>query len=346
MPSAKILIVGCFAEEHVGAHLLRAADELSVEARFVDLQDSWSSCKWVNRFWYHCLGHRPVRLSRFSRRIVRLCREFNPGILLVTGIAAPSAPALQAIGTMPVFRANFLTDDPWNPKNGANFFWDALKSYDVVYSPRTANLDDLIQHGCRRVQYLPFAYNPGVHYPEEPVTDVERGRFACDVAIVGGADGDRVPVAQALADAGLNLKLYGGYWDRWPSLKPYWQGFAVGRELRLAVSRARVHVCLVRRANRDGHAMRSLELPAMKACLVAEDTVEHRELFGEDGACVEYYTTIPALLSKVKGLCGQPARCRLMGAKVYERICQQGRHTYTDRLRQILERSNVERPPG
>jgi spore maturation protein CgeB len=332
----KLLIVGIPEECHVGAHLLVAAGQLGLEAKLFDARQAHSRNVWVNRIFHRGLNRRPAHLNRFSEKLVELCRESRPDLLLVTGISAPHIRALKAIGEMGIQRANFLTDDPWNPANGAGFFWPALREYDVVWSPRRANLEDLRRHGCRRVEYLPFGYNPALHFPELPKTSKERKRFECDIAIIGGADVDRIPIALALARAGFRLNLYGGYWDRNAELRSCWKGFVHGRELRMAVGGAAVNIGMVRKANRDGHAMRSLEFPAMGACMVVEDTVEHHELFGDAGDCVEYYSNSDELVVKAKSLCAQPERARALGGKVFQRICRNNWHSYTDRLRTIL----------
>lgn len=333
----RLLIVGNPGTVHVGAHLLAAAKSLGLETTFVDLGQSWSSNRWLNRIAYRFAGRRPTRLRAFGQEVRDAVDRFHPNFMLVTGISAPDAATLRAVRERRVQTANFLTDDPWNPNNGAGFFWAALREYDVIYSPRRSNMGDLHRHGCQRVEYLPFGYNPEVHRPERPATAAERARFECDVAIIGGADADRAPLALALLAAGLNLKLYGGYWDRWPALRPYWGGFVYGRELRLAVGGAVVNISMGRRQNRDGHAMRSLELPAMGACLVVEDTPEHRELFGDEQNCVAYYRTPEEMVVKVKFLCAQRDHARTLGVRVFKRICREARHTYADRLGQILD---------
>jgi hypothetical protein len=276
-------------------------------------------------------------LRQFDADAESVCRKFKPQLLLVTGISPPGAGALQKIGKLGVCRCNFLTDDPWNSKNGAGFFLKSLRHYDLVYSPRRSNLADLLQVGCQQVEYLPFGYNQELHFPELPQTPMERERFACDVAFVGCADYDRIPMALALVQAGLRVNLYGAYWDRYAKLRSHWKGLVFGRELRLAVGGATVNICLGRKANRDGHAMRSLELPAMGACLLVEDTLEHRELFGDAGDCVEYYLGLDELVVKSKALCAQPERARALGGKVFQHICQKNRHTYADRLQTILD---------
>ena len=184
------------------------------------------------------------------------------------------------------------------------------------------------------VEYLPFGYNPAVHFPEPPATASEHERFACDVAFVGGADADRIPIARVVR-AGLKVRcteVIGTAtrtYDRigmvsCTTVNSGWQ------------SAATVNICLGRKANRDGHAMRSLELPAMGRCLVVEDTAEHRELFGDDGQCVVYYRDVPQLVALVQQLCRNPERAMQSGASVRKRICETGRHTYADRLAAIM----------
>lgn len=336
----RLLIVGNPAEHHVGAHLLAAARILGLDVEILDLRKVWGENRWVNRFYFHLLKHRPSRLHQFDASVLAACQTFQPKLLLVTGISPPSASVLRQVGALGICRVNFLTDDPWNPKNAAGYYWQSLPHYDVIYSPRRANMADLQNYGCRRVTYLPFGYNPQMHFPEPPQTTAEIARFNCDVAIVGGGDEDRIPIALALARAGLKLHLYGGYWENHAELRPHWKGFVHGRELRMAVAGATVNIGMVRQANRDGHAMRSLEFPAMGACLVAVDSPEHRELFGKDGDCVEYYRDINEMLNKTMALCRKPEQARSLGQRAFSRICRETGHTYLDRLRFIVNQSN------
>jgi hypothetical protein len=332
----RVAIVGNPSPEHVGAHLLSAARAMGLEVQLSDARRAWSPSRLVNKLFYHAPGRRPPRLGRFSREVRRAVESFGPDLLLVTGISPPSASAIKAIRSLGVRCVNLLTDDPWNLRNAAGFFWDALREYDAVFSPRRANLGGLRSHGCRKVEYLPFAYNPEVHFPEAPSSLADHETFDADVAIVGGADADRTPLALALADAGLNLRLYGGYWDRVPRLRRFCRGFVYGRDLRMAVGGATANIAMVRRANRDGHAMRSLELPAMGACIVAEDTEEHRSLFGPEGAAVLYYDSTDRLLRQLGCLRAAPelaARLRTSAKALAER----GHHTYADRLSTVLQ---------
>jgi spore maturation protein CgeB len=230
---------------------------------------------------------------------------------------------------------NFLTDDPWNPVHYAHWFMNALPFYDHVFSPRRANLGDLRRLGCRQVSHLPFAYAPELHFAEPPATDVEKERFATDTIFAGGADPDRIQYITALTRAGLKVALYGGYWTRFSETKAYSRGHADPQTLRKAIGGAKIALCLVRRANRDGHSMRTFEVPAIGACMLVEDTEEHREIFGEEGKAAIYFSNIDQMVEKARWLRGSDeVRMRLAGS-LYK-VITNGNHTYSDRLASML----------
>lgn len=326
----RLLLVANLAPEHMGAHLAAAARSCEMAFETADTREAWSGPNLLRRLSYHFGGKRPTALERFSRRVVKQSLATKPTVLLTTGIAPLHARAIRAIQARGVRCINYLSDDPWNRANGAQFFWAALRAYDTVYSPRKSNLSDLRAHGCSDVRYLPFGYNPEVHFPVE-LTEDERAHFSCDVAFVGAADADRTALVQPLLHSDLWTKLYGSFWDRHPYTRPYHRGVVFERELRAAVCGAKVNLCMGRVANRDGHAMRSFELPAMRACMLVEDTEEHREIFGAEDVCVGYYTTPVDLVTRARALCHDVPRRERLAAAVHAKICD-GTNTYAARL--------------
>ncbi len=330
-----LLIVGNPDSVHIGAHFLRAAEALGIETVVCDVTEAYDGPLWRNRinWWVH--GRRPTRLEAFSAKVLEACRDQRPTWLLATGIAPVEESALKEIGKLDVLRLNYLTDDPWNPAHRAPWFLRAAPQYDYIFSPRRATLGDLRRLGCMSACYLPFAYAPELHFPEAPANG-ERVRLASDIIFAGGADRDRVPYIEALIQAGFGVALYGGYWERYAQTAPAARGQADASMLRKAVSAAKVSLCLVRRANRDGNVMRSFELPAMGACLLAEDTEEHREIFGDDGEAVAFFQTREDMVEKLRWLLAhEDVRRRLR--EVAHRIITTGRNTYRDRLEAMLQ---------
>jgi len=329
-----ISIVGNGDPVHVGRHLVSAAESLQVEHKLLDLRRASEGPRILTSLSWRLRGHRPLRMNSFSRYVRQHCEEARPSVLICTGLAAVTASDLRRIGAAGVKRVNFLTDDPWNPAHRAPWFMESLREYDCIFSPRTANRDDLLRHGCQHVERLPFAYAPEIHFPEL-ARSLDEPPNGPDVAFVGGGDADRVPFADALLKAGMNVALYGGYWDRYPATRVHALGLASPEVARQLARNAKVSVCMVRRANRDGHCMRTFELPAMGACIVADDTPEHRTIFGEEGENVLYFREPEELVAKVRRLVASPQLRADLRRRCHERIVAGG-NQYKDRLSSMI----------
>jgi spore maturation protein CgeB len=335
-----LLIVGDASREHVGTHLLHAARDLRLNVHFADVREAHGS-SMVRRICWHFLQHRPGRLGAFSQRVVQMCAVQRPAVVLTTGFAPITAEGLIKIGLMGACRINYLTDDPWNPAQRAPWFLRALKEYDGVFSTRRANLEDLRNLGCKRVGHLPFAFAPDLYFQEFPSAET-RSQLETDIMFAGGADSDRLPYIAALAGAGFRVGLYGQYWERFAETRNLTHGYQSPACVRTAVAAAKVALCLVRRANRDGTCMRTFEVPAMGACMLVEKTEEHLELFGPEGQAVLYFDTIAEMIEKTRWLLEhETERSRLKEAA--HRLIVGGEHTYLDRLTAILQSANTSR---
>lgn len=330
----KVLIVGYPGGEHVGSFWTKAAAAFGWIVELADIRNAAAPPTLFERVRYRLADKRPANLVGFSRSVVDAARQGKPDFLIATGCAPLLAEDLRQIGRLGVKSANFTTDDPWARAHRANWFLEALPAYDLVLSPRRSTFDDFKALGVRRVEYLPFAYDPAVHRRTDADPAATR-RFACDVLFYGGADRDRVAAFRSFIGSGLDFAVYGSYWQRHGEFRPYFRGVLDPLDIAPAIAAARVTVCLGRKANRDSHAMRSYEAPAMGACLIAENTRDHRELYGNDGA-VEYFDRPEDMPALARALVADPARITAMRDKVHERIVR-GPNTYADRLRQVVE---------
>jgi hypothetical protein len=320
----------------LGAHLIEAASTLGVTVETFDTREAFEGADLLRLASWRLAGHRPLRLKRFSARVLDAVRRRRPKVVLTTGLAPLSAAVLREIGRLGAVRMNFLTDDPWNPAHRAPWFLQALPSYDIVFSPRHANLDDLTRAGVGRVEYLPFGYNPTAHRYEPAATETGRAAFRADVLIAGGADEERVRLVAPLIRAGLSVALYGGYWDRFSETRPYAKGMLGEKGLRQATAEARISLGLVRRANRDGHAMRSFEVPAMRGCLLAERTCDHVALFGPDREAVVYFDNENDVVEAARWILDHPVERDRLAARACD-LVRTGGHTYADRLAVMLK---------
>jgi hypothetical protein len=332
--NGRLLVVGNDGGTNIGASLVRSARSIGLDASISDARQAFAAPKPIARVNWWLLGRRPTHLRSFSKAVVDQCLRQRPVWLITTGLAPVEGPALKRIHDLGIITINYLTDDPWNPAFKSRWFLDALVEYDRVFSPRTSNLDDLKRLGCKRVEFLPFAADPEIFFPEEPSPDEENG-LRSDVCFAGGSEHERVPLLSAMIDAGLDVAVYGDAWDQFPETRPAWRGYATPATLRKSTRTAAVSLCLVRHANRDGHTMRTFEVPFMGGCMLVEDTAEHRAIFGANDDAVVYFRSVSEGVSGARALVADPARRQRLATTAHALVAN-GHHTYTDRLRTMV----------
>ncbi|HJS99875.1 MAG TPA: glycosyltransferase [Terriglobales bacterium] len=297
----KVLLVGVGEFYHTGAFFQRALKDLGHRCFFLDEQ-KYVGNRLGELIAYRLWDKKPLRYREFNRELVSVVAKFQPDIVLATKGSFISPEALiemkRCSGAVLV---NYATDDPFNRRTSGRHIVDAIPHYDVYICTKRAIMEDVRRAGCPTVVFVPFGYEPSIYYPEQPLTDEEQARFRSDVAFIGGADADRYPFFEALLDAipDLDLHLYGGYWGRHSRLKKYHRGFATGRDYCLVIGGTKIAPCLVRRANRDGHVMRTFEVPACGGFMLHERTPELREFFDE-GIEVACFGSAEELVAKVQ----------------------------------------------
>jgi len=279
-----------------------------------------------------------------NRAMIERAAAFSPDLILIgkgrwfTPVALEAARKVS--GAMLV---NWATDDPFNPADNSRDLVKSIPLYDLYVCTKKGIMSDVRRAGCANVAYVRFGYKPEVHFPEAPATDEERDRFACDVMFVGGCDADRSEYFEALIRAmpEVKLGLYGMYWERVRALRPYARGLAMARDYRLAIGGAKIAVNLVRRANRDDHVMRTFEIPACGGFMLTERSATHEELFHEDREAA-FFTSPDELVAKVRSYLPRDEERAMIAAAGHRKIVQ-GRHTYRDRLPEIVEAARTVR---
>ena len=327
-----LLIVGPTGGTHIAGSFARAAAELGLNARVEDTAAAYDGPRLAKPVMWRLGGRKPYRLKEFSSGIRRIVEDGKARRLVSIGQSPLTAELLEAARGRGVSCLAFSTDDPWNPAHRADWYLRSLVHYDHVFTPRRSNMEDFKSLGCRMVRYLPFGYDPLLFPPAGIGAEDDA---APEVLFVGGADADRLQFFKGFIEAGGQPKLAGGYWGRHPSTRSLALGLTSPAELCRLTARAAVNLCLVRRANRDGHVMRSFEIPAVGGFLLAEDTAEHRAIFGEEGAAALYFANPSEAAEKASWALANPAERAAM-ARAAHRLITSGRHTYKDRLSAML----------
>jgi spore maturation protein CgeB len=289
----------------------------------------------VHKAIYRLMGRRPPTAWDLNARLVEAAEGCRPDVVIVSKGAYVFPKTLRWLRALGAVVVNYATDDPFNERNADGWLRASIPEYDLYACTKRAIMADVRSAGCARTAFVRFAYNPDLHFPEQSASTAESDRFSSDVAFVGTADRDRWPYLDALLSIpGLRLALYGSNWHRQPErFSRLGRGMAVGRDYRLALSGAKIALGLLRSENRDGHTMRTFEIPACGGFLCAQRTAEHEEIL-RGGHDAVFFDDPDDLRNKVTHyLDDEDARLRISRAGL--RAVSQA-HTYADRIEEMV----------
>lgn len=315
----------------MGKSLSRAAETMELDHEIVDIDVAYRSTWISEKLNWHLLGKRPAHINLFNRALIETAEQFQPDVLISTGIAPISQKTLKTMSDRGIICINYQTDDPWNPAHRTHRFLQALPYYHNVFYPRHSTGYDL-EHLCTgRCHYLPFAYDPDLFFIEDSAKP-----HAVDLGFVGAAESFRASCLGAAANAGMSMNIYGSGWDTYSNLRTHARGTVGGEQVRATISDAAINPCFVRRSNRDGHCMRTYEIPAAGGCILAERTEEHETILGAEGDTATYFSSAAELVEKTDYLLNHPQERETLARNLHVHITSGG-NTYQDRLNTMLE---------
>ena len=335
----RLLIVGNSGGTNVGSSFERSAKLFGIDVLVVNPSIKKPLAKLIGSFYWHYMGRKPAYLKLIDKNIEDNILMFKPNYIMSIGISPPGKGVLIIAKLMNIKLINYLTDDPWQFGYFAGWFLKSLMYYDFVFCTKTNVIGDIEKFCTKKCVYLKFGYDPFMFGYDCILNKNDYGTN--EIYFAGGGDSDRVPIIKTLLTNKFNVKLNGASWNKDYKTLSCFNGHATPEQLAISTFNAGISLILVRRANRDGHVMRTFEAAASKGCMLVEDTMEHREIFGGDGECVVFFNCNEQMISRARWLLDHPEeRVRLRHA-VYRRIVLEGKNTYSDRLRTILETVGV-----
>lgn len=333
----RLLIVGKGHPYEVNTHICNSAKYLDIEYSYIDLAKFIPTGETKLQRLYIKIFSRHIYKYFLNNQLINCALRFKPDVLLVIKGAGIKPETLSYIKSQHrSYLINYATDDPFNTSICGDEIRNSISSYDVYFCTKRAIINDVVKAGCSEARYLPFGYQPDVHYFEKPISDEETKKYSSDVVLIGGCDEDRHHLINGLiCNLDINLHLYGGYWNRFPEFKKYYRGFVYGRDYRLALSSTKIALGPVRHSNRDGHSPRTFEIIACNAFLLCEYTAEHDEIFVSDKEAV-FYSSVNEMTEKIRYYLTKPQERKIITDNGYKKICENGGNTYLDRLSQML----------
>lgn len=208
---------------------------------------------------------------------------------------------LSKIRDLNVKLINFNADNPFiRPfvSNGGKIIEKALAYYDLhfSYSKKVKNrIEKEVGVPC---ELLPF----GFELSEVKYNEIIKEKEVDKVCFLGSPDKERAKQLVQIADAGIEIDVYGHNWKRYINNKNITVFDSVFLDDFWKVLRKyRVQLNLFRVYNEESHNMRTFEIPAIGGIQIAPDTVENREFFIPNSE-IFLFSSFGELIEKIKFL--------------------------------------------
>ncbi|RYD61682.1 MAG: hypothetical protein EOP84_35445, partial [Verrucomicrobiaceae bacterium] len=303
--------------------------------------------------------HRGSVVDGINRAVLDAAREFRPDLVWADKQEFLRPETLQDLRKSGARLVSFTPDPYFTLAWKRTPLMDAaMREFDVFVYCKSYERTDYESLG-KQVIYMPLGYCDETHRPL-PSGDP---RWHCGVGFLGGWEPRRERLLHQVATTGVDLKIWGGYWEFLkdgratlrrriilkqlagsepftihcdPILNHCLQGGEVyGDDYARALSGAKIGLGFLRQVCPDQHTTRTFEIPACGSMLLADRTDEHQEFF-EEGKEAEFFGSEEELIDKVKFYTAHDdARAKIAAAG--RKRCETSGYSYLERMRIAME---------
>ncbi len=301
----KIVIIGSdevYAMEHFFVQHLSAFPD--TEVRLLAMT------KWINEHIsiFHKIERRlfpnyNTLYRGLNQFIIQQIELEKPDVILVFKGMEIFPKTLNYLRQKNILLTNFNPDHPFLITSKGSGFRNLIQSiryYDLhfAYNQEVAKkIQD--EYGVPTV-FLPFGYELP---PQLKFSSSEEEIGA--VCFIGTADAIRLEHINALLSAGIPVHIYGSDWLRFvkPNLHPQLKVNApvYNKDFWKIAQRYRLQLNIFRPHNIGSHNMRTFEMPAAGAIMLAPDSPEHR-MFFEHGKEAFFYKDMSDMIQQAKNI--------------------------------------------
>jgi spore maturation protein CgeB len=302
----------------------------SVDTRWFDAPAKYS----IRRLVHHILPfiYDLVASKVLSFKILRKIRKYEPDLVFVFKGNYLNSTTLSKVTAV---KAHYHPDDSSNSVNRTNTFDQAESSYDLHFTSKSQNLDEISARTNKPVHFIWYAYDPDWHFR---AAELNFDSPIYDLGFIGNFRENRKELISDLAAIlGKKFALTGLRWSKIVGISekvslssgvfgPNYSHFVIDAPLQLG---------LLNSDNRDQHTARSFEIPATGALFLAEDTPEHREIFSTEKNAL-FFKTKDDLLSRIEWVRENPNIAKKIAENGYLHITN-NHNSWQDRAAEILD---------
>lgn len=230
----------------------------------------------------------------------------------------------------------YSEDDIYLKHNRSVYLKKALPYFDIVYTTKPRNVNELPKLGAKKIYCIYQAYDKKLHRPID-LTEEEKKQWGADVSFVGTFEQERADKMLGLAQQGIQVRIWGNNWQSWKNKHPNLiveEKAVYNENFVKVINSSKINLNFLRKQNRDLHTSRSLEIPACHGFMLGERTEEHLKLF-EEGKEAEFFDNFEELLDKVIFYINNTQLRKSIASAGRQRCISSG-YSHQDRLKQML----------
>jgi spore maturation protein CgeB len=282
----------------------------------------------------------PVDTTGSNQSLIEAVGLHQPDIVFVDSSKVLTRSTLRRIREVCHSRLVYYTpDDIMGKHNLSRTLQWSFADWDVFFTTKTFNVDELRDAGVRRPLLVGKAFDPLLHAPMTK-EEVGEGFETFDCVFIGSYEAERCRSINALAAAGLSVVVYGAGKGKWqprslhPSVELRPSVFA--GEYRRAWHEGKLALSFLRKLNRDQITQRTMEVAAMGRPMITEKTDEHDAHF-EDGKEYLGFSDDAQLVTLARQWLTRDSDRRLLG-EAGRRRCLTSGYSTSDRARWMIDR--------
>lgn len=341
----KILLYGDLDPYYLGSSFLRAFEQLGhcvvkFDARALRAELApWLRSRIGHRATIQSLALRTIGSKAWNTRLESVVLAQHPDLLLVLGGQFVMPGTLERIRRRGTRVFIFHPDSPFpgHPSARPEFLPSAFEC-DCYFIWSRVLAERLRLLGLRRVEYLPFAWDPEA-FPHQAATNAE-----FDVVFIGGWDAEREDWLTKLAKH-YDVRIWGpAYWRtrtaRGSILRQCWRGEALhGTNATAVIAKARIVLNVLRSQHHvdgepTGVIMRTFEVPGAGGFLLSTRSSEALEIFPE-GKSGAYFSSFEECCAQIHHYLGHESDRRAIAAASHQVVAT--KHQYADRAMHIVD---------
>ncbi|MFW5886404.1 MAG: CgeB family protein [Bacteroidota bacterium] len=223
----------------------------------------------------------------------------------------------------------FFSDDEWRHSNYDRYL--ALYSDFFSIAPER-NMEIYHSYGLYNGMICQWACNPDNFYPVN-----EDKRY--DVTFIGAPYGRRLEFIRFLAGNGVDFKVFGKGWEKYPDVKNHWGGYLSAEDMLKTISQSRINLNFTwtsRNPNQTAIKGRTMEIPACRSFQLSSHTDEFSNYGFIDGLNIATFQNKHEMLDKIKYYLTNENERESIADKAYTFVLEN--HTWEKRFALIFKR--------